>query len=95
VANFLSRHTALRTMAECIVKLKHTYLLPRQWIANIKPPLLSLVEIQQFLLLWDALSEVQLSQEEDHHVWRHEASGLFSSKSCYNVLFFGSTVFEP
>jgi hypothetical protein len=26
---------------------------------------------------------------------RHEASGLFSSKSCYNVLFFGSTVFEP
>jgi hypothetical protein len=38
---------------------------------------------------------VQLSQEEDHHVWRHEASGLFTSKSCYNVLFFGSAVFEP
>jgi hypothetical protein len=53
---------------------------------------LSLVGIQQFLLLWDALGEVQLSQEEDDHVWRHEASGLFSSKSCYNLLFFGSTV---
>jgi hypothetical protein len=26
--------------------------------------------------------------------WRHEASGLFSSKSCYNVLFLGSTAFE-
>jgi hypothetical protein len=38
---------------------------------------------------------VQLSQEEDRHVWRHEASGLFSSKSFYNVLLFGSTVFEP
>jgi hypothetical protein len=66
----------------------------RQWITHIKPPL-SLVGIQQFLFLWDTLGEVQLSQEEDHHVWRHEASGLFSSKSCYNVLFFGSTVFEP
>jgi hypothetical protein len=38
---------------------------------------------------------MQLSQEEDRHVWRHEASELFSSKSCYNVLLFGSTVFEP
>jgi hypothetical protein len=69
-------------------------LVNRQWIAHIKTPL-SLIGIQQFLLLWDTLGEVQLSQEEDRHVWRHEASGLFSSKSCYKVLLFGSTVFEP
>jgi hypothetical protein len=37
---------------------------------------------------------VHLSQDVDRHVWRHEASGLFSSKSCYNVLFLGSTAFE-
>ena len=59
-------------------------LVNRQWIAHIKTPL-SLIGIQQFLFLWDTLGEVQLSQEEDHHVWRHETSGLFSSKSCYNV----------
>jgi hypothetical protein len=34
-------------------------------------------------------------QEPDQHMWRHEASGQFSSKSCCNILFVGSTIFEP
>jgi hypothetical protein len=36
-----------------------------------------------------------LTQDDDQHVWRHEASGWFSSKSCYKVLFIGSIPFEP
>jgi hypothetical protein len=46
-------------------------LVNRQCIANIKtpPPPLSLIGIQQYLLLWDALGEVHLSQDVDHHVW--------------------------
>jgi hypothetical protein len=37
---------------------------------------------------------VHLPQDVDRHVWRHEALGLFSSKSSYDVLFLGSIVFE-
>jgi hypothetical protein len=47
------------------------------------------------LLLWDSLREVELSQDIDQHRWRHDASGKFSSKSCYRILFAGSATFEP
>lgn len=56
---------------------------------------LTLIGMQQYLLLWDSISEVVLSPETDQHVWRHESSGQFTSKSCYNVLFSGSITFEP
>jgi hypothetical protein len=65
----------------------------RSWIRDINSTL-SLVGIQYYLLLWDTLGKVELNQEEDMHVWRHEALGLFFSKSHNNVLFMGSTTFE-
>jgi hypothetical protein len=64
------------------------------WVRDIKPTL-SLVGIQQYLTLWDTLGEIVLTLQEDHRVWRFEYSGLFSSRSCYKVLFLGSITFEP
>jgi hypothetical protein len=66
------------------------------WISLFKPTL-SPVGIQQYLALWDTLEEIELTQQEDHHVWRRESSGLFSSRSCYKVQFMlmGSIIFEP
>jgi hypothetical protein len=75
-----------RTVAQALIN--------GQWIRDIKLPL-TLVGMQQYLLLWDSISEVVLSPETDQHVWRHEASGQFTSKSCYNVLFSGFITFEP
>jgi hypothetical protein len=63
------------------------------WVRDIKPTL-SLVGIQQYLALWETLGEIVLTLQEDHHVWRFESSGLFSSRSCYKVLFLGSITFE-
>jgi hypothetical protein len=40
-------------------------------------------------------SVLVLTQDDDQSVWRHEASGRFSSKSCYEVMFTGSILFEP
>jgi hypothetical protein len=51
--------------------------------------------LQQYLLLWNVVNEVVLKDEHDRHSWRHEASGLYSSKSCYNALFTGAITFEP
>lgn len=69
--------------------------LPEQWIElwmtccglwlDIKSTL-SLIGIQQYLVLWDTMGEIVLTQQEDHHVWRHGTSGIFSSKSCHMVL---------
>lgn len=54
------------------------------WIRNIGSHL-SMVGLQQYLKLWDVIGHVTLSQEADRLVWRHTASGQFSSKSCYNA----------
>ncbi|ONM54878.1 Plant UBX domain-containing protein 2 [Zea mays] len=53
----------------------------RSWVRDIRSPL-SLVGIQQYLVLWDFLEEVALNDDEDKHEWRHEASGCFSPASC-------------
>jgi hypothetical protein len=55
--------TSSRTMAQALIN--------GQWIRDIKLPL-TLVGMQQYLLLWDSLREVFLSPETDQHVWRHE-----------------------
>jgi hypothetical protein len=65
-----------------------------QWVCDIANPL-SLIGLQQYLQLWDALSGVVLNQEEDRHVWVHSSSGEFSSKSCYSAFFMGAISFEP
>jgi len=65
-----------------------------QWVSDIENPL-SLIGLQQYLMLWDALRRVMLTQNDDKHVWMHIASGQFSSKSCYRAFFMGSISFEP
>jgi hypothetical protein len=39
-----------------------------QWVGNIENPL-SLIDLQQYLFLWDALRGVMLNQNDDKHVW--------------------------
>jgi hypothetical protein len=53
------------------------------------------VGIQQYLLWWDALQQVVLTNEEDKHEPRHDVSGRFSSKSCCKIFLMGSIKFEP
>jgi hypothetical protein len=64
------------------------------WVSDIRGPL-SLRGLQQYLLLWDTVGEVLLSQDADKLVWMHSSSGMFSSKSCYKAFFMGSISFEP
>jgi hypothetical protein len=65
-----------------------------RWVNDIRAPL-SLLGLQQYLLLWDSFREVHLSQDPHQHRWRHVTSGVLSSKSCYQSLFAGSAPFEP
>jgi pterin-4a-carbinolamine dehydratase len=65
-----------------------------QWVNDIKT-LLSLIGVQQFLQLWDAIRRVVLTQETDRHVWLHTSYGQFTSKSCYKAFLMGSITFEP
>jgi hypothetical protein len=66
----------------------------QQWISDILTPL-SWTGIQQFLLIWDAVSNIALTQEADIHTWLHTSSGHFSSRSCYRTFFMGAIIFEP
>jgi hypothetical protein len=56
----------------------------QQWISDILTPL-SWTGIRQFLLIWDAVSNIVLTQEADIHTWLHTSSGQFSSRSCYRA----------
>jgi len=38
---------------------------------------------------------MELTEEPDHHIWRFESTGVFTSKSAYRALLNGSTTFEP
>lgn len=48
-------------------------------------------------LLWlnDCLREVLLTEDADQHVWRLDATGVFSAKSAYRAFFNGSVTFKP
>ena len=43
----------------------------------------------------DCIREFDLSDQEDRHIWKLDASGSYSSKSAYRAYFFGSVTFEP
>lgn len=51
--------------------------------------------IREFLRLWNYLLNIALTDHEDHHIWKYEASGCYSSKSAYKAYFNGSVTFEP
>jgi hypothetical protein len=56
---------------------------------------LGLLGLAEYFELWDMVSDVNLSDTEDIHRWKPEASGLFSMKSAYRSYFVGSITFEP
>jgi len=56
---------------------------------------LSWTGIREFLQLWDCLLNINLTDQEDCHTWRLDASRSYSSKSSYKAFFFGAVTFEP
>jgi len=51
--------------------------------------------LAEYLELWDTLSNITLSTMEDHHLWKWESSGTFSTRSAYRAFLVGSTTFDP
>jgi len=47
-------------------------------------------EMAQFVLLWDLVQGVLLSDEEDRIIWKFTADGQYTAKSAYEVQFRGS-----
>jgi mannosylglycoprotein endo-beta-mannosidase len=47
-------------------------------------------EIAEFILLWDKLQHIQLTDETDSITWRWTAHGNYTSKSAYSVQFRGT-----
>ena len=44
----------------------------------------------EYILLWEAVQEVEFSVEPDQISWKWTANGLYSSKSAYEIQFVGS-----
>ncbi|GJN25071.1 hypothetical protein PR202_gb12855 [Eleusine coracana subsp. coracana] len=64
------------------------------WVDDIQGGL-SLVGLYEYFQLWDLIAEILLTQEEDIHIWRLDASGQYISKSAYQAYLNGATTFEP
>ena len=47
-------------------------------------------EMAEFILLWEAVQEVQFSETPDEITWKWTANGRYSSKSAYEIQFAGS-----
>ena len=69
-------------------------LLNNSWVNDIQGGL-SMRGFLEFLCLWDQISNVELTQDEDQHIWKLETSGQFSTKSTYRAFFYGAIGFEP
>jgi hypothetical protein len=65
----------------------------RRWVRSITGTL-SVQAIEEYLHLWNLLSEVQLTDGEDSFTWRWTSDGCYSAKSAYNLLQQGNTGFE-
>lgn len=48
---------------------------------------LSLIGLYKYFQMWDALHDFAFFDVDDHHEWRFDKSGSFSSKSTYRALF--------
>jgi hypothetical protein len=66
----------------------------QQWISDISGGL-SMVGLFEYLHIWDIMQEIELSNEDDRHIWRFEKTGKFFSKSAYRAFFNGAITFEP
>ncbi|GJM95772.1 hypothetical protein PR202_ga12550 [Eleusine coracana subsp. coracana] len=75
-----------RTVAEA--------LMDHSWLRDIQGGL-GLIGLFKYFQLWDAVHEMVLSQEPDHHFWNLDASGIYSSKSAYKAFHNRAIMFEP
>lgn len=57
----------------------------QNWTEDVQGSL-SLISLYEYFHLWDIIAEVMLSQDEDIHTWKLDASGQYSSKSAYRAL---------
>lgn len=81
------RRLIRRTVAKALVG--------ENWTEDIQGEI-DATALSQYLNLWDILPEVELNEEiPDKHVWRFSASGSYSAKSAYDMLFQGAIIFEP
>lgn len=64
----------------------------RRWTRDLSGPL-HLDMLAQYLRLWVRLDSVLLSSGEDRTVWRWTATGEYSARSAYRMLFQGSEFF--
>jgi hypothetical protein len=63
-----------------------------KWISHISP-ITNEVEIQEYVLLWEEVHQVQLDGErEDNIVWRWTIDGEYSSKSAFAFSLKGPSV---
>jgi len=75
-----------RTVAEALVDLNWTHYIQGG---------LSLIGWYEVFQLSDILSDLELTQEEDSHIWCLEGSGQYIAKSVYMAFFNGAIKFEP
>jgi hypothetical protein len=52
------------------------------WVRDIRSAL-GLNGLVEYLQLWDTISSISLNTTQDVHLWKSEASGVFSTKSAY------------
>jgi hypothetical protein len=70
-------------------------LVDENWVADIQGEIF-LEALLEYLELWDILAEVELQEGAwDKHIWRLFASGVYTAKSAYDVLFEGAVSFTP
>lgn len=62
----------------------------RAWVQDIVGALGPLATIQ-YIELWRRLLPISTSEQPDILRWRWTANGIYSTKSCYDVLFLGSS----
>lgn len=74
----LKQRCKARTVAEGLAN--------NTWARDIQGTL-GLHEIGQYLLLWQAVSHITLSNEPDRLLWRWTANGRYSAQSCYAASF--------
>jgi hypothetical protein len=61
----------------------------RKWLNGLER-INSREEINQLVLLWSLINQVQLSEQPDDIHWRFAADGKYTTKSAYEAQFLGS-----
>jgi hypothetical protein len=61
-----------------------------RWMSHITP-IETTIEIQEYVMLWEAVQQIQLdTSSEDTIIWRWTSDGEYTTKSAYRIQFEGS-----